>query len=141
MNECYVSFEQAKILKELGFDGWEYDDCEYWYYHNYDDPEKTILDRREAVDNYEVKEYWFAPTCAFARSWIFEKYGLWIELHLVPAMESSPCKFVWSINDKTTGHICNGLKDIKWLCDEKICWICGINKALDIIQERIYELE
>lgn len=140
MNECYVSFEQAKILKELGFDGWEHD-CDFWYYHNYDDPEKTILDRYEVVDRYDVKEYWFAPTCALVRSWIFEKYGLWIELHLVPVIEPSQHKFIWSITDKKTGHVCNGAKDIKWLGNEQHCWICAINKVLDIIQARKYEFD
>lgn len=74
--EDFVTFEQAIKLKELGFD-W---DCDFWYYYNYHNHEKPIFERCGITDYYDVEEYWYAPTLAQTQKWLFEKFGIWIEI-------------------------------------------------------------
>lgn len=71
ITEDFVTFEQAKALEELGFDGFKWD-CDFWYYYNYVNHDKPIFARCEQVDSYDVQEHWYAPTLAHAQKWLRE---------------------------------------------------------------------
>lgn len=142
MNECYVSFEQAKILKELGFDGWKYDDCDFWYYHNYDDSDKTIFDRREIVDRYDVKEYWFAPTLSQAQKWLREKYNIFISIDIrFPNYwddDYSLAKYEFIFIDRRNNEAIRveSGKDNKVFDTYEQALMKAIDKALEILKEK-----
>lgn len=80
MNEAYVSFEVAKLLKEKGFDWFT-----YAYYTKDDVDEKPYFGMENLCsDNWngevdEVNDLWFsAPTQQMARRWLREEKGIHI---------------------------------------------------------------
>lgn len=70
--EDYVTSEQAKILKELGFD-WE---CNHWYHPL--EPDK-IIECQTYCNHNSFERPYSAPTLAQAQKWLREKYKLWLE--------------------------------------------------------------
>lgn len=89
--EDYVTFEQAKKLKELGFD-WECDFIYYFTYHNHDNP---VFGRYETTDHYEVEKYWYAPTQALTQKWLREKKGICVTSNI--NIHKGKYKFNWNI--------------------------------------------
>lgn len=75
ISETYVTFYQAKVLEELGFDGYKWD-CDFWYYYNYDNHDEPIFARYEQVDSYDVEQHWYAPTLSHAQKWLREVKGI-----------------------------------------------------------------
>lgn len=72
--EDFVSFEQAKVLKELGFD-WE---CNH-YYHLYDEMDTlSVLPKFENFNKFDKN--WSAPTLYQAQKWLYEKFRIWISV-------------------------------------------------------------
>ena len=71
-HEDYVSFEQAKALKELGFD-W---DCGAYYYTDTKEFRGNISPDNH---NYRSEIVASAPTLYQAQKWLREKYKLWLE--------------------------------------------------------------
>lgn len=76
MKEDFVTFEQAKLLKELGFDGFNEWECDYWYYFPFNNHNKPIFEYCETTDYYEVDKCWYAPTLAMAQKWLREVKGV-----------------------------------------------------------------
>ena len=77
IEEDYVSFETAKLLKEKGFDA----DINLWY-----DKDGNIFDcyKYEISRNWRVKaqqEVYFCPTLQMAMKWLRKVYNfhIWIE--------------------------------------------------------------
>lgn len=71
-----VSFEIAKLLKEKRFDGLTHTNVNYkpeWYHNSYGTLHE--YDFFNSFDNM-VK----APTIADVVMWLYEKYGVWIEV-------------------------------------------------------------
>lgn len=79
MHEDFVTYEQAKDLKELGFD-W---DCNFIYYLTYHNHNKPIFQLFETTDYYGVEKYWFAPTLSQAKKWLREIYGIDVDIDSV----------------------------------------------------------
>jgi len=85
MNEAYVSYEVAKLLKEKGFDWFT-----YAYYTKDDVDTKPYFGMENLCpDNWngevdEVNDLWFsAPTHQMAMRWLREERG--IHIYLIPA--------------------------------------------------------
>ena len=70
ITEDYVSFEEAKLLKEKGFDDFT---CHSYYYKNGDIEEET---------RYEGD--FGRPTLQMAMKWLREKYNIHIESRYFP---------------------------------------------------------
>lgn len=73
--EDYVNFEQAKALKELGFD-WK---CLYWYHPNEDDKTKRFRMSNEMNHNF-YKRGISAPTLSQAQKWLMDKKKILISI-------------------------------------------------------------
>lgn len=73
-HEDYVTFEQGKALKDLGFD-WE---CIFWYHPNEDD--KTKRFKSYESNHNKFKRGISAPTQAVAAKWLREQKGYNIEV-------------------------------------------------------------
>lgn len=91
INEDYVSFETAKLLKEKGF----YEKCRQYYYKD-----NLILSKsgicNEELNNYkEAEEGWSAPTLQMATKWLREKKGIAIIPVLSSVLDNE--KFLWDI--------------------------------------------
>lgn len=74
--EDYVKFEQAKLLKGVGFD-W---DCMMGYAHYPNESVKTFNAQEENINGKYNKWCWSAPTLYQVQKWLFEKYGIWVEI-------------------------------------------------------------
>ena len=81
MNEAYVSYETAKLLKEKGFD-WE---CRaYWHENN-----KELIESQSPCYLRNITNpCWFgntAPTQQMAMRWLIETHNIHIETHFLRA--------------------------------------------------------
>lgn len=132
--EDFVTYDQAVKLKKLGFN-WG---CQAYFEDYVDELNRHHRKIRfNAVANDMLhKDFCSAPTLAQARKWIFEKFGLWVEISLVPALDLSPYYFVWSITSKEFGCICNGAKDTGYTRNESGSLRKGIDRALQILTDK-----
>ena len=96
-HECYVSFEVAKLLKEVGFD-WE---CKTYY--------DISLYRDEIIIEGEFHDYNFttgniifsAPTLDVAQRWLRDVKQLDISIHYDPTIKSQPyAYFIYDVEEK-----------------------------------------
>ena len=97
INEDFITFEQAKLLKELGFD-WECDHIYSFTYHNHNKP---IFQQYETTDHYEVEKYWYAPTLAQAQKWLREVKG--VKVYVKPLFSSEEYEYCISFKFKGYG--------------------------------------
>lgn len=95
--EDYVSFQNALLLKEKGFDV----GCKYYYEEKYE--ELTWHFEYESYKNSEIENGYHklkskmisAPTTQMAVKWIHDNFGLWIET----GYGFHPRGFYWLITD------------------------------------------
>lgn len=76
-----VSFELAKLLKEKGFNLY----CRYSYWENEltnHTPGYPLEDGTTSQKNYWDFERYYAPTIAEVVMWLYEKYGIWIQVSI-----------------------------------------------------------
>ena len=76
IQEAYVSFETAKLLKEKGFDS---DVRQYYYFDDEDKQEHLCHDDREDNPNDFGEDYYSAPTHQMAMRWLRDK-GVYIHV-------------------------------------------------------------
>ena len=128
MNEDYVSFEQAKTLKELGFD-WECFSCYIKVYKGDDGWRLRIYDRYQSYNDERDERCISAPTLAQAQKWLREVKGKIIIPYVM--------------------HIENIMKYDFYIADEPIdpfdysdgfdtyelALSAGIDKALELVKE------
>lgn len=122
MNEDFVTYEQAKALKELGFD-WE---CDYWYYNL-----TKYIHFVGKSDCFDFENMTPAPTLAQAQKWLYEKYRLWIEVTIKAK------------NDFTL-IIVNNFGSIKFINDKEYTDLktpeqalsAGIDQALELLKQQ-----
>jgi len=94
IEEAYVSFETAKLLKEKGFDEpcvWAYDPNGASFAKSYSEPK-----------NSELNEYEYSkPTQQMAMRWLREVYKIFIEVYVDKAYNSKDIIFnteIWNEN-------------------------------------------
>lgn len=92
INDEYVSFETAKMLKKVGFD---------WYTKNHYNQKGDFRysDNSKDWNAVEYLERYSAPTLSFAARWIREKYNF----NISALWDSEKCcyyEFVQKITDK-----------------------------------------
>ena len=74
IEESYVSFETAKLLKEAGFD----EVCRYAYYSTWD---KAVMHER---NNMLSPGYISCPTQALAARWLREVHRIVVDANFIP---------------------------------------------------------
>ena len=79
IEEAYVSFETAKLLKEKGFD----EDCQYWYEEDGLEPVRTNDDYGSQSNSSHVSEDFICavPTQQMAMRWLRKVHNIHIELN------------------------------------------------------------
>lgn len=147
--EDFVTFEQAKALKELGFD-WK---CNHYYfmdwgelisYNPWDIFDQLYVDFNNSSYWNNGESYTFsAPTLAQVQKWLYNQFSLWIEITYEVKKESfeyyifnktdntkksffNPC--VKIIYDTPTKALSEGI-------DKVIEILKGIDKALQFLKE------
>lgn len=132
--ETFVTFEQAKALEELGFDGFKWD-CDFWYYYNYVNHDEPIFARCEQVDSYDVEERWYAPTLAHAQKWLREVKGIDVTIDHVYHQLDSGNKIMYGLHvgDQST------FKTEFYMNYDSYeeAFIAGIDAALKILKTKI----
>ena len=117
IEEAYVSFEVAKLLKEKGFDGDGVDAECHMFYSDYTE---TIMPVTEiALVPYD--EVYFAPTQQMAMKWLREVHNLFIQVWILSEQG------YWFNIDKLSdnynhkGLYSTGLEDIYYPTYEEAC--------------------
>jgi len=116
INEDYVSFKIAKLLKEKGFD----ERCTH-YYKN----EKYLVDlgysNIHSYTNSDLVEEFVAPTLQMAMKWLREKYKLYVDVNFIEYQNNS--KWCYKIVPMDESHIsynnCTG-DSYEQSCEEAI---------------------
>lgn len=136
--EDFVTFDQAKKLKELGFD-WE---CDFIYYITYHNHDKPIFERCGTADYYKIEEYWNAPTLSQVQKWLFERYGYFLSVQYNSETEIFQC--VIYKQTFTQGYYCTNESYVKqtFQGSENIrsyipfrCLSKGISKLLEFLKK------
>lgn len=100
-----VSYQQAKLLKEKGFD----ENCESWAY----------LDDNCMSMTYDSKTCVKVPTIADVVTWLYEKHGIYI--HISPHGDDETlfknCKWWFSIYKDKAYNLLGGSKVTKGIDD------------------------
>lgn len=73
MEEYCVTFQQARLLKERGYNGV----CRYIYAYGNSTPIENLV----GLDNHNDRGYYLAPTITGAALWIYEKWGIYIKVY------------------------------------------------------------
>lgn len=126
MNEDFVTYEQAVQLKELGFD-WK---CFGYYLYN----DGVSFGETPKEYNYIVgNNHISAPTLAQAQKWLYNHFGLWIEI-IYEVKKKSFEYNVFNKSDNTKKSFFNPWVKIVYDTPTKAL-SAGIDKALEILKE------
>lgn len=115
MTEDFVTYEQAVLLKELGFD-WK---CNH-YYHLYDEL-ATLSVISEYENSNEFDKNWTAPTLSQAQKWLREVKQ--IDLFITKELS----KYYWYIGEEFQIGNCDTYEEALSV---------GIDSALEQIKEK-----
>lgn len=107
IQEDYVSFETAKLLKEKGFDGYllqKYDDEGYLSFNHV-----GYINSDKPCDDF----YALAPTLQMAMKWLREKYKIMITIipQEVNVGVDRMCYAIYRITEDLYQPLCNGKVD------------------------------
>lgn len=122
MNEDYATYEQAKVLKELGFD-WK---C-YTFYH--EDNWCGLSDSGMCENHNMFDKCISAPTLAQTQQWLFEKCDVWVEITLLDFPNNFGYELKYDYYPKEK-YCCQGYKTPKEALSK-----C-IDKALEILKAK-----
>ena len=116
-----VTYEQAKLLKEFGFD-WE---CNYWYHP----ADESLYESGDFYNHNSSETVYSAPTLSQVQKWIYDKFGWWI----IPLMVEGN-KFIFDITDKYVEPVDQSFEsfDTPFIALSK-----GIDKALELLKEEL----
>lgn len=142
-NECYVSLEVAKLLKEAGFD-WK---CNGVFISE-DGTQYTFIKMDAAWDSNNSKYNQYnisAPTLDVAQRWLREVKGIYVESVLCVNRRTTGHSFGFSIEevsaDLSTVKILYPStyfdeEETKGFIKYELSLVVGIKKALEIILEK-----
>lgn len=129
-NECYVSLEVAKLLKEAGFDWEEHYPRNFCYVND-----NTELFDKSVLKNYigEDDVIYLAPTLDIAQRWLREVKNLILLIDITPSYcNGKPMGYKFVIHVSCGNHIWGEWKDTYEEALE-----AGIKKVLEIILEKV----
>ena len=145
-HEDYVSFEQAQRLKELGFD-WKVRACYRQKLildedsHYFTEPKFVHNDtmRKRWTTNYNDNRcggctgmcFCSAPTLSQAQKWLYEKFGLWIEIIFEIKKESFEYNIFNKVDNIKKSFFNPWVKIIYDTPEEALS--AGIDKTLEIL--------
>lgn len=132
--EDYVTYEQAKTLKDLGFD-WE---CNHWYHI---DEEKLNISYDYVNHNTLSPKALSAPTLGQAQKWLFENRSYFISIQYNNEKETFQCiiykqtftQGYYCTNESYSKEYFQGCEDITSY-DPTYCLSKGITKVLELIK-------
>ena len=107
IQEDYVSFEVAKLLKEKGFD----EKCSRWYVAN--EPQEGLV----ASGFGENQFYINAPTHQMAMKWLREVHNIFIEINTSIDLNGK-YHFSYTILDKECKYVVKVCRDPNWNYEE-----------------------
>lgn len=125
IQEAYVSFETAKLLKEKGFD-----ENTLMVYMSYGDLCKC--NRYDSIrnSNYnDITKNYFectAPTHQMAMTWLREIHNIHIEIYVIKNYDKKICKYTYTIMDLNFPgsddgiDCCNEYKTYEQACESAI---------------------
>ena len=122
IEEQFVSFDTAKLLKEAGFD----EVCSWAYYRAYN--WCLIHERNSKL----CLGYYSRPTQALAARWLRETHGI----HVFPVYQYLPEKWSYVIQDMTYVNSEKGMKlhtDVFYSCEESL--EAGLQEAIKLIKK------
>lgn len=131
--EDLITFEQAKILKKLGFDVV----CNHWYHPS--EPNK-IMDCISACNHNAFERPYSAPTLFQVQKWLYEKHNLWVTAELTES--AAGFYFDWCIAEiQKSNHLeinmsCAFNGSESYFRDSSECLYAGIDAALKILIEK-----
>lgn len=132
MKEEYVSLEQARLLKECGFD-WK---CAHYY-----TPENTTngyqwftSGEEQNYNEHHLTLTTSAPTQALAQKWLRDEKG--IEVVVRPVFRSNSRRgYDWSVYDDCSGY-CALRASPPFSENYESALSAGLDAALELIEER-----
>lgn len=147
MKEEFITFEQAKALKECGFD-WE---CDHFYESDNYLKESTIFSQTFRVSDYRhnfnrydpnrhgqiCNPYYSAPTQALAQKWLRDVKGVDIIVTLFRDIDARVEPY--EISRLYEVEICVGESDLcagKYFPDYESALSAGIDAALELIKQK-----
>ena len=110
IEEAYVSFETAKLLKDKGFD----ESCRYYYVNN-----GNLMFTEEYLHNSEIKYGTYpgcvctAPTQQMAMRWLREAHNIFIEIGTSIDLNGN-YHFSYTILDKECKYVRRGYTSFDW---------------------------
>lgn len=123
IEESYVSFETAKLLKEAGFDA----PCTSQY------SEKGVQWEASRPENFNDDDWGYScPTQALAARWLREVHGI----HVFPVYQYLPEKWSYVIQDMAYVNSEKGTKlhtDVFNSCEEAL--EAGLKRGLELIKK------
>ena len=125
--EDFVTYDQAKVLKELGFD-WK---CNHWYHPL--EPEK-IIECQTYCNHNSFERPYSAPTLAQAQKWLRETNNVIIEIYCFKCIVKL---LVWNftIVDNNDKELIEPEHENPFNTYEQSL-SAGIDKALELLKER-----
>lgn len=123
--ENYVTLEQAKKLKELGFD-WESN-----HYYRLD----ASIHKQTKSDYFNFNHIPYlisAPTLSQAQKWLYNHFGLWIEVFYEVKKKSFEYT-IFNKSDNTKKSFFNPWVKIIYDTPTK-AFLAGIDKALELLK-------
>ena len=125
-NKEYVTYEQAKVLKELGFDT----ECDY-HFSKEDAPGGLVWGIKSfAPANHNANGYLSIPTLAQAAKWLREEKNLHIQV-MLNGVRTMYFVRVYVIEGNAPVYEVEGQFD-----DYESALSAGISKCLEIINEK-----
>lgn len=107
IQEDYVSFEVAKLLKEKGFD----EKCSRWYVAN--EPQEGLV-----VGGFGENQFYInAPTQSMAMKWLREVQNIFIEINTSIDLNGK-YHFSYTILDKECKYVVKVCRDPNWNYEE-----------------------
>ena len=145
MENNLVSFEVAKLAKEIGFDEFceniytDYlQDTEYQKKGIYFNPNSILKGRNSYLEKNEYYELFTAPEKSILRSWLIKKYNYNINTKHIPHNQRYGFSVTGNYDDKTGGIIIP--YNFKGYESDEECLENALEQVLTLIKKKLFGL-
>ena len=97
IEESFVSFDTASMLREAGFD----EPCRFFY-----SPFKNIIRKTYKRNSDLVKGFYSRPTQALAARWLREVHDTFVKMERVGSFDGKEFRFYWSFSIISVSTAC-----------------------------------